>query len=600
MKARMRHRGPDDEGVYIDREAGFALGVTRLSVIDVAGGHQPLANEDATVWAVLNGEIYNHPSLRGHLHRLGHNLATRSDTEVLVHLYEEYGLDLVHALEGMFAFAIWDTHRRRLLLARDRFGEKPVFYTVSGGDISFASELTALCAGTTFVRELDGSSVDSVLRYGYVPGPESIFEGIKQLPPAHHLVWERGGEPTVSRYWDMPSTGVSNGEPVRDLVFETRRLLEKSVQSRMVADVPLGVLLSGGVDSTLVAALAAASSRARVKTFTVGYDVGNVSEVATARRVAGILGAEHHEVVFDVNDVSRRVPAVLASLDQPIADQALVAAHAVAQVARSEVTVAVGGEGADELFAGYPRYRWMLRAEQFSSLIPERARSGIAAAMDLPAAPQQLRRRLGLALRPMTTAERHREWITSGRGPALRLLYGPRLSDAHVVNALFEPDVADGDLIAALMRFDQTRWLADNVLAKADRASMLVSLEVRTPYLNRELAEFAATVPTSVHARGGGKFLLRQVMRSLIPRQSPPRKTAFRVPAGDWLRGPLLPVMMGQLRSGNLVKEGWIDRLALSRMLGEHACGQHDWSGVLWPILTLGLWLDRIRAADAA
>lgn len=605
MNHALRHRGPDDEGVYVDRASGLALGARRLSVIDVAGGHQPLSNEQADVWAVFNGEIYNHPALRHHLRERGHHLATGTDTEVIVHLYEEYGDDLVHALEGMFAFALWDERRRRLVLGRDRFGEKPLFYAERPGALSFASELSALCQGGDVDGDLSAAAIDAFFVFGYVPGPNAILRGVRQLPPGHVLTWEPGAERgSVRAYWTPPSCQPRPAEPRPELVAETGRLLEGSVRSRMIADVPLGVFLSGGVDSTLIAALAARHSTTPIKTFTVGYDVGDVSETRMARETAQALGADHHELVLTEGEVATRVPALLGGIDQPLADQALPAMHALAERARGEVTVAIAGEGADELFGGYPRYRWLARAAHLERHLPPRLGARGVRALNATALAGRARR-LSYLLDGRPLLERHLDWVTERRRDLRPHLYGPRLAaEAGAQGALGDLTArVDGGLGAsvpgALMRLDQVHWLADDVLVKADRAGMLVSLEIRTPYLHRDLAEFAASVAPAAHLDAGGKALLRAVLADVLPAASGRRpKTAFRVPAARWLRGPLAPTLAHQFAEGALYAEGWIDAGAARGLAAEHATGRRDWSHVLWPLLALGLWLDQRRGLD--
>jgi asparagine synthase (glutamine-hydrolysing) len=604
MNQAMVHRGPDDEGTYCDSASGVGIGARRLSVIDVAHGHQPLANEDGTIWAALNGEIYNHPRLQALLRERGHVLATETDTEVLVHLYEEYGPDLVHALEGMFAFTIWDTRTQTLIVARDRFGEKPLFYAIAGDELAFASELTALAAGADLGAELDPVAVHEYFVFGYVPGERSIVDGVRQLPPGHMLTWQPGGTLAERRYWSPPAAAVDSAESVPDLVGELRRLLSASVRSRLIADVPLGVFLSGGVDSTLIAAIAARESSSPVKTFTVGYDVGDVDESEAARRTAREIGSEHHELVLAVDEIAARVPAVLSMLDQPQADQSLPAFQAIAGFARESVTVAVGGEGADELFGGYPRYRWLARAEALRSRLPAALAAPTARLLEagLPAGRLS---RLADVVEPRSAMERHIDWIAGERLVMRDSLYGPRLAGsdplaglAAGLDGLVGPDGLS--VAGRFMLLDQLHWLPGDVLAKADRASMQVSLEVRTPYLNHELAEFAATVPPDLHTGGGGKSLLRLLLADLLPDTSMSRpKTAFRVPAADWLRGPLAPVLLDQVRAGHVCEEGWIDRAAASKALDAHIAGTADNSAALWPILAFGLWLDRLRGRDA-
>jgi len=608
MNDALRHRGPDDGGVYMDEAAGVAVGARRLSIIDVEGGHQPLGNEDGRVWAALNGEIYNHPALRTRLSDRGHRLATATDTEVLVHLYEDYGDALVHALEGMFAFALWDSGRRRLLLARDRFGEKPLFYAERDGQLTFASELTALMLGASIERELEPAALDAYFVLGYVPGPGSIVSGVRQLPPGHLLVWDAdSGRSEIHCYWSPPlgsSNGAGGDVPNPELVGETRALLESSVRSRMISDVPLGVFLSGGLDSTLIAAIAATCSRDPIKTFTVGYEVGEVSETGPARRAAQDVGADHHELTLTESEVARRVPELFGSLDQPLADPALVPLNAVAEFARKTVTVTVGGEGADELFGGYPRYRWLARGERLDGRLPAAVASRGARLLRAVPVPGRARRLVDV-IDPAPRFERHLDWVSERRRHLRDGLYGPLLRPhAHGSAALDAidarmPSAARNGPAADLMRLDQLLWLPDDVLAKADRASMLASLEVRTPYLNREIAEFAAGVSTGTHLAHGGKALLRAVLDQVAPEARARPKTAFRVPAGDWLRGALAPVLGEQLRSGVLYEEGWFDRAAVGRLADEHSAGTRDWSEALWPLLALGLWLDRFRGAHA-
>ena len=596
MNDRMTHRGPDDAGVFIEPAGGGGLGATRLSVIDVAGGHQPLANEDGSIWAVLNGEIYNFGDLRERLLARGHSLSTRTDTEVLVHLYEEQGDELVHDLEGMYAFAIWDTRKRRLLVARDRFGEKPLFYSHVGGAFTFASELTALLAGSGGARQPDAAAVDEYFVYGYVPGRKSIAAGAFQLQPGHRLVHDlRSGSTQIETYWRPPDPGGNrkvDGDD--DLIEIAARLVGEAVSSRLIADVPLGVFLSGGLDSTLVAAFAAQHIGERLKTFTVDYDVGDVGERTGARRVAEAVGADHHELIVSSADIGLRVPGILAGLDQPIADPALIPLRLLAEFARREVTVAVGGEGADELFGGYPRYRWLARTARFpkgaASRVPAFATGRLGQIPRL-----QRLGRLSDALGPGTTFDRHVGWVTSKRAELRGDLYGPRLVETlgqH--DGVLEPvgmELGRGDVVASLMRLDQMHWLPDDVLAKADRASMGASLELRTPFLSKDLAAFSASVPSAIHVRDGGKYLLRKVLDRTLPSLGPaPAKVAFRTPVDQWLRGPLAPLLARQLEESAMYREGWFNRATVAGWMERHTLRQGDLSQALWPVLVLGCW----------
>jgi len=602
MADTMVHRGPDDDGAHTSEALGMAIGARRLSIIDVAGGHQPVRNEDGTVWAVLNGEIYNHPRLQRMLRSRGHTLRTGTDTEVLVHLYEEYGDDLVHALEGMYAFALLDERRGRLVVGRDRFGEKPLFYTVRDGALTFASELDALLIGSGGGVDLDPVAVDEYFVLGYVTTPRSIVRHVEQLPAGHVLTWEATSRAVrLNQYWMPPEPCEwPRRENERELVAETLRLLEDSVRGRMLADVPLGVLLSGGLDSTLLAAIAARLAGGRVKTFTIGYDTGTDNELDAARETARAVGSEHWELVLTADALAARVPHVLGAIDQPIADPALIALNAVAEFARAEVTVAVGGEGADELFGGYPRYIWLARAQMLDGLVPGRLRH--AGARGLASRARGRGRRLIDVLEPASAAERHLDWVTSGRQHARADLYGPALNDLFDSDAIGRSirestELGSGDaLAAAFMRMDQRSWLQDDVLPKADRAGMLVSLELRTPYLHRELAEFAATIPSEVHLAGGGKRLLRRVLDEIAPELPQRRKRAFGVPLAEWLRGPLRSVLEAHVNDSSVYDEGLFDRAQVRRRISRHVSGVADESAALWPLLTLGLWLDARRA----
>lgn len=604
MLARLVHRGPDDEGVHTDPRRGLSIGVRRLAILDLEGGHQPLANEDGSVWVTFNGEIYNHGRLREQLRERGHTFATECDTEVLVHLYEEFGTEMVHALEGMFAFALWDERRGRLLLARDRFGEKPLFVHEHGGEIVFASELTALLEAKPQLRELSAEAVDAFFVFGYVPGPKTIVRGVRQLPPGSLLTWEHESRRLEERrWWTPPSMPGRLHEPRAVLVAEASRLFTDSVRSRLIADVPVGVFLSGGIDSTLVASVASASSSQRIKTFTVGYDVGPFDETARARDVARRLETEHHEVILTQDEVRERAPKLLAEMDQPLADQALVSLHALSNFARPMVTVALGGEGADELFGGYPRYRWIERIGRAKSAMPVAISPRLQRRVSGWAPARRLLERSG----PAPTLERNLDWVTSGRRHRRSGLYGPRLARVRDEQVISHLASRSGELgLEApgrqLMRLDQVDYLPDDVLVKTDRAGMLVSMEIRTVYLQRELAEFAASVDTSLHLGGRGKSLLHSMLPPGMDtrRTRRFRKAAFNAPAAEWLRGALAPALRQQLDSGTIYEEGWFDRATAKGLAAEHLSGSHDHSDLLWGLLAFGLWSDRLLGADAA
>jgi asparagine synthase (glutamine-hydrolysing) len=420
-----------------------------------------------------------------------------------------------------------------------------------------------------------------------------------QLPPGHLLTWDSAsGGIEIKSYWSARRSVRASRESEQELTAETVRLLKRAVAGTLVSDVPVGVFLSGGVDSGLIAALVATQHGNTAKTFTVGYDIGNVSELDEARWTADQLGTEHHELVLDESDVADRVPRVLSALDQPLADAAVIPLHAVSQLAREHVAVVVGGEGADELFGGYPRYRWLIRSTQVKRFLPERyAALAARTLVSLPLGPEASR--LADVIAPQTTIERHLDWVTANRRSGRRGLYGPLLAgSAGSRSALdtFAPHLEgfEGELGAdAFMQLDQRHWLPEDVLFKADRAGMLNSLEIRTPYLAREVAEFANSVRASTHLTGGGKRLLRNALKQYLPEQgSRRRKTAFRVPGEEWLRGPLLPLLRDQATQGTLVREGFADGAFVAAAVDAHIGGA-DMTAILWPVMSLGLWLDR-------
>jgi asparagine synthase (glutamine-hydrolysing) len=607
MCATMLHRGPDDEGVRTDTASGVSIGIRRLAIMDVAGGHQPLSNEDGSVWVVCNGEIYNHPELRAQLRARGHTFASGSDSEVLVHLYEEYGDELVQALDGMFAFALWDERRARLLLARDRFGEKPLFLRERGRELTFASELSALVAVEPELRRLDPAGIDAFFVFAYVPGPGTIVPGIRQLAPGHLLSWERDAAASRERrWWTPPDAALAPRERAGSVLAETQRLFDESVRRRMISDVPLGVFLSGGVDSTLVAIAAAKLSSEHLQTFTVGYDVGAVSETAQARRTAEYLRSEHHEVTLTEEQVAARAPALLAEIDQPLADPALLPLHTLSEFARPRVTVALGGEGADELFGGYPRYRWLARSRRFEFALPRSAAAPLGAMLRGGASRAGRGERAVRRLSPAPLLERNLDWVTAERRHRRDELYGPALAGVGAQRVLGDLGDRAGELDGKptarwLMRLDQLDYLPDDVLFKTDRAGMLASLEIRTVFLNRELADFAASLSSATHLAGGGKALLRAMLPPGVidsSRLRRYRKTAFRVPVAHWLRGPLAGPLRHQLEHGLIYDEGYFDRAAVARLADQHLAGAADHSQELWPLLSLGLWADRFCGHD--
>ncbi len=499
MTRTMVHRGPDDEGFHV--ADGVGLGVRRLSIIDVPGGHQPIANEDGTVVVVFNGEIYNHRELRARLETKGHHFATRSDTEVLVHLYEEYSDALVHLLQGMFAFAIWDANRHRLLLARDRVGIKPLYYTETRDVLVFASEAKALFEHPDVKPEVDLDALDIYLSLRYVPGPDTLFRGVKKLPSGHLLTRENG-RTEVRRYWELVLGDFPPAVHLEEAVEEFSALLRETVRAHLISDVPIGVLLSGGLDSSAVTALAGLASARPATTFTVGFDLpGAHNELAEARATARHLGTDHHELVIKP-DAAELLPRLARHLDEPVADPAALPTYLICRFARESVPVVLTGEGGDELLAGYPRYVWFSRARRLQDALPRWLREDVLLPLGrLAPLGHRYHRALDNLLAERDDAVRHLHWV-AGLDPALR----PALLSSDVLaahrhgraTALLKPYFgagASGSVVQQLMTLDVHTWLVDDVLHKVDRMSMAASVEAGVPFPDPRLVWFVAPLP---------------------------------------------------------------------------------------------------------
>lgn len=605
MCDRLSHRGPDAEGFHARGPVG--LGHRRLSIIDLAGGAQPLANEDGSVWVTFNGEVYNFGELRGPLEAAGHRFATHSDTEVIVHAYEEYGERCVDHFRGMFAFAVWDARRRRLFLARDRLGKKPLFYTVADGQFVFASELQGLLAHPAVRREVDPTAVDDYLTYGYVPAPKSAFRGVFKLPPAHTLTLDlsAGGEPAipkVARYWRLayePKPEVDEREAVEELA----RVLTEAVRLRMVADVPLGALLSGGVDSGVVVALMSGLSARPVKTFSIGFDERAFDELPQARLVAERYRTDHHELVVRA-DALEILPTLVRHYGEPYADSSAVPSYYVSQLTRRHVTVALNGDGGDECFGGYERYLGMLVADRYRRL-PWLVRRGViepAAALIPDSLPR--RNRLRQAKRFLDGAargpvERYTRWVSYFGPERKRTLYAPGFAAAvarHDAPAWLAGLFAEAAGVAAtpldrVLAVDVRSYLPEDLLVKMDVASMANSLEARSPFLDHRVMEFAARLPARLKVRGRTqKYLLRRLAGRLLPAANlGRRKMGFGVPVGEWMRGRLRPLVEDTVLSARAAARGYFRAEEVSRLCREHFGGK-DHSSQLWALLWLELW----------
>jgi asparagine synthase (glutamine-hydrolysing) len=593
MSATLVHRGPDSDGHLVDGPVGLAA--RRLSIIDLETGDQPIANEDGTVHVVQNGEIYNYRELRAGLEHAGHRFATRSDTEVLVHLYEEHGDGFAERLRGMFAVAVWDARRRRLVLARDPFGIKPLYYRDSAEGLAFSSELRALPRG-----EIDLDALEAFLAFNSIPGPYSIFRDVKKLLPGHLLVWE-DGEGRVSRFArpaPVPASEVRR-EDEDELAEELRARLRDSVRAHLIADVPVGVLLSGGVDSSTLAALAAQESSEPVHTFSIGFEERSFDELDDARAVAQLYGTRHEELVLRP-DAALLLPALADAFDEPFADSSALPTYLVSELAARHVKVALSGEGGDELFGGYYTYAADLLALRVGRLAPfarplvERLPSSSRRASLDYKAKRFVR---GADLPPL---ERHHAWkeIFSAEARSELLgsdpLSGSRLDPVDLLRARFAETEGAG-LLARLQDVDLGTYLVDDLLVKTDRASMAHSLEARVPYLDPLVAGLAQALPTRLKVSGlRKKRLLRKAAAPLLPRRIVyGRKRGFSIPAAAWLRGELEPFARDVLSPETLRRQAFFQPAAVTRLLDRHVAGKEDLSRQLWGLLAFTLWYER-------
>jgi len=590
MTATLAHRGPDGQGVHTDGPAG--LGHRRLSIIDVDGGAQPMSNEDATVWVSFNGEIYNEPGLRADLLARGHTFRSGSDTESLVHLYEDHGAGFARLLNGMFGLAIWDGPRRRLVLARDRMGQKPLYYAATAaGTLVFGSEPKALLAHPEIARRLDPPGLARYLFYEYVPAPHSIWAGIRKLPPAHTLVWEQG-RATVARYWEAP--GISpDPPPFEDAAARFWDDFRAAVGRHRRSDVPLGVFLSGGVDSSSVAAaLAELEPAGSIRTYSIGFEDPSFDESNHARAVARHLGTDHRERTFSPDSVRELLPEVAAWL---------LPTHLLSRFAREEVTVALGGDGADELLAGYPTFP-AERASGFFRKLPRAAQALAGAAVGrLPvdhgniSLDFRLKQFLRGAGEPAALA--HQRWLGSFSGPEIgRVLVDPAGLDVEAEHLGRASALAPGaDPLTRSLLLYQDTYLPDDILTKVDRASMACGLEVRAPFLDAGLVDSIQGLPASYkYGRGQTKRLLKRAAADRLPASilSRPKK-GFGIPVARWLRGPLAPLIASMLGRDRLRRQGLFHPEEVARRVGEHWAGIRDHRKPLWTLLMFQLWHDR-------
>jgi asparagine synthase (glutamine-hydrolysing) len=598
MSAALIHRGPDSEGMFVDNGTGLAA--RRLAIIDLETGDQPLSNEDGSVTVVQNGEIYNYRELRSELIGKGHSFRTQGDTEVLAHLYEEHGPGFAERLRGMFAIAVWDGRQKRLVLARDRFGIKPLYYRLTGDSLSFASELKALVRQPGFSREIDQEALEAFLAFSFVPAPLSIFRDVRKLPPGSVLVWQADEGPDVSieryaRPGPAPS-GEVRTEGEEELAEELRERLRDSVRAHLIADVPVGVLLSGGIDSCTLAALASEAA-GRVSTFTIGFDEREFDERALARVVAERFGTDHHELLVRP-DAAELMPALAEAFDEPFADSSAIPTYLVSELARRHVKVALSGEGGDELFGGYNYYAGHALARRLApaawALRPLVER--LPTSTDKASSLDWRAKRFVRAAR-MSPLERHYAWKSVFSPEERAVLVHPdrrALVDPVEILRRHYSETEGSDELSRLMGLDLGLFMVDDMLVKTDRASMAHSLEARVPILDPVVAELALALPSKLKVRGlAKKRLLRKAVAPLLPREIlEGKKKGFVPPIGTWLREDLQALTRDVLSPENIRRQGFFRPEVVNQLLKGHADRQADNSRKIWALLTFSLWYD--------
>ncbi len=603
------HRGPNSEGLWLDDTV--ALGMRRLSIIDLVTGDQPVFNCDRSVIVMMNGELYNYREVRAELEKKGHKFTTKSDTEILPHLYEEYGEGLLEHVNGMYAFSLWDSRRKKLIIARDRFGEKPLYYGVVDGKLIWASEPKAILAHPAVTPELDLNALRHYVSFDYIPAPMSIYKGIHKLPAAHVLTVENG-EVKARRYWDVSfvkptlsdrrSRSETTGLTMK--AAELRDLLSDAVRMRLVSDVPLGILLSGGIDSSTVAALAVQHATERVKTFSIGFEEDSFDESKYARRVARHLNTEHYEDKLSATTAGDLIADIGKWLDEPMSDGSLIPTFLLARFVRKHVTVALGGDGGDELFAGYPMYYAHTVAAKYLA-IPSVLRRGLIEPVvnALPVSTKNMsfdyKAKRFIRASHYDDVTRHHSW------------FGSFSIDQH--NELFSKDVlaqTDADIyrgvrelvgrsdaknvIEQMQYADINFYLAEDILTKVDRAAMAVSLETRAPFLDPRVGQFAASIPVEYKLKGkSGKVILKEAMHGLLPQDILHRpKKGFGIPIAEWLKGRLNPLMREMLDEKQLREQGLFDPAYVQKLITEHESGRASHHKELWTLLVFQLWYD--------
>jgi len=594
MCDRIVHRGPDEEGILAQGHVG--LGIRRLSIIDLSTGHQPIHNENKDIWLVFNGEIYNFPVLRRKLESQGHRFYTNTDTEVIVHLYEEYGTDCVRHLRGMFAFALWDARNNRLLLARDRFGKKPLHYALRAGRFFFGSEIKSLLAVAPELQEIDSNGLLDYFCLGYIPDPRTAFRDIRKVPPGHILEFANGNL-RLQPFWDLPAFGVSDPCSEEECIEQLSAHLHEAVRIRLISDVPLGALLSGGVDSSLVVALMSRTASVPIKTFSIGFRNHDFNEAEHARLVARIFGTQHHEFVVEPN-FKETLWTLTHQLEEPFGDASMLPTYAVCHMARQHVTVALAGDGGDEIFAGYERYAVNLRRQNLE-ILPSWA--GILYKNYLfPRLPNGIFGRRYLYTMALPSHERYLNYISilDTAGPEGNVFSRDFVSSCEPLTSALESyraylkNAPVADHLSRLQYLDMKTYLPGDILTKVDRMSMATSLEVRAPLLDHVMAEWACQLSPHWKIRNGEqKYLLKKVAERLgVPRNVLyRRKQGFAMPLEQWFRGDWKDLLAILLEPATL-QRGYFEPKSILRLMDEHKRRRRDRSRELWLLLVFELW----------
>ena len=600
MNQQIVHRGPDDDGFFVEKNVGLAM--RRLSIIDIQTGHQPISNEDESIWIVFNGEIYNHQDLRNDLQARGHRYRTKSDTETIVHLYEEYGRDCVEHLRGMFAFAIWDRSQRCLFIARDRLGIKPLYYRFDGNTLLFGSEIKTILAYPGVKPEFNHGTLAEYLAFGYIAGAESMYAGIRKLLPGHILAVDEHGQLTTSSYWDLDVKPDDGSEPREHYVRRYREQLEECVSSHLMSDVPLGVFLSGGLDSSAIAALTTKIRKEPIETFSVGYGEEAYSELPYARTIAEHLKSIHHEVHLSRDDFFQALPRLIWHEDEPIVWPSSVALYFVARLARKRVTVVLTGEGSDETLAGYTRYPWTLLNSRmdgvYRTLTPAFLRGMLRTAINAFPIPAASRRKLEHtflmrdgASWPAFYFDNFYSAFSAAEQDELLTSETKQMAGDAYAGSMNYWNHSSGDLLHRLLYSDIKTYLVE-LLMKQDQMSMAASVESRVPFLDHRLVEFTASIPAKYATQGmAGKFILKSAVEDLLPHSIVYRqKMGFPTPWAYWLAGPFQDSLRRVLMEPRTLERGLFRAEALRRLFAEHMAGHRDHGNRIWRLLNLELW----------